>query len=110
MPSGTLTKIGENDFVPLLLTANQACEITITGLSEYAPISLDAGAALAESGVMASGSPVSNGTYPAGTHSIYFMPAATGTYYLGISDPYPLAACEPYTVTKTCISDERAAA
>ena len=95
--SGKLTNIGQDDWVAVSLTANQAYEFTITGLSQYAQIELGTAAGLAADGASASAI-VSTSPGSAATQNIYFMPSTSGTYYVDLSDSYGVVP-ESYTVS-----------
>jgi hypothetical protein len=97
--SGTLTNTGQDDWVAVTLTANQAYEITVNGLSDYGSVTIGTAAGVAADGVFGYAIP-STTTGDAGTttENMYFMPSASGTYYIDISDSHTLAAPQPYTV------------
>jgi hypothetical protein len=100
--NGTLKNVGQHDWIAVTLTANQAYEVTVTGLSQYGQVTLGTAAGLAGDGTSATAIPSSNigsigvsGT----TQDMYFMPATSGTYYIDLSDIYPVTASENYTVS-----------
>ena len=100
MSTGKLTNIGQHDWIAVTLTANQAYETTITGLSQDATVSLGTADGLSADGLGASGiASIDVGLIPGSTQNMYFMPATSGTYYIDVADPFPLAASESYTVS-----------
>ena len=103
---GTLTNLGQHDWIAVALTANQAYEVAVSGLSEYGSAIIGTASGLPADGQSAAALPTGNiGAFAnGGTESLYFMPAASGTYYIDISDPYPLSAAEGYTVAVAATS------
>jgi hypothetical protein len=84
-PTGTLTNVGQDDWIAVSLTANQAYEFTITGAG--ASIGLASNLSGATSAFSIDAANV--GLSPSGTQYMYFMPAVSGTYYLDVSDAPP---------------------
>jgi len=98
--SGNLTNVGQHDWIAVSLVANQAYEMTITGLSQDASVTLGTAAGLAADGTGADAIPTSDiGLVGGSTADLYFMPAASGTYYVDVSDPFALSTSESYTVS-----------
>src|SRR5438477_182937 len=99
MKTGTLTNVGQHDWVAVSLTANQAYEFAITGLSEFAFVELGTADGLSADGASAFAVPSTNtGLGSATTQKMYFMPAASGTFYIDLSDSYGVTP-ESYTVS-----------
>ena len=97
--SGELTNIGQHDWIAVSLVGGQSYEITITGLSQYAQIELGTASGLAGDGTGAFAAPNTTvGLGSATTQNMYFMPSASGIYYLDLSDSYGLVP-ESYTVS-----------
>jgi hypothetical protein len=103
--TGTLANIGQDDWVAATLTANQAYEFTVAGLSGDAQVSVQNGQATNS----ASSIPPSETAAPggAGLSDTYFMPAASGVYYLDITDPGAITP-ETYTVSLAAVSADYA--
>ena len=99
MKTGTLTTVGQHDWVAVSLTANQAYEFAITGLSEFAFVELGTADGLSAAGNSAFAvASTSAGLGAAATQYMYFMPSASATYYLDLSDDYGVVP-ETYTVS-----------
>jgi hypothetical protein len=99
MKTGTLTNVGQHDWIAASLTANQAYKFTITGLTQYAFVELGTAGGLSGDGTSAFAvADTSAGLGAAATQYMYFMPAASGTYYLDLSDDYGVVP-ENYTVS-----------
>ena len=95
---GKLTNVGQHDWVAVTLTANQAYEFTITGLSQYAEVAVGTAEALSGDGTVAFAVPSTDaGLGSAATLNMYFMPSASGTYYVDLSDGYGVVP-ESYTL------------
>jgi hypothetical protein len=84
--TGTLGALGEIDWLAVTLTANQAYEFTINGLTDVAEIEVGAADDLGYGGI---GLPVpanyANYATPA-TNTVWFTPESTGTYYVFLTD------------------------
>jgi hypothetical protein len=77
MKTGTLTNIGQHDWVAVSLTAY---EFAITGLTQYALIELGTADGLSADGSSAFAFAETNaGLGAATTQHMYFMPAESGT-------------------------------
>ncbi|HEY5210079.1 MAG TPA: VCBS repeat-containing protein [Stellaceae bacterium] len=102
--TGELTNIGQKDWIAVSLTANQAYEVTVTGLSRDASVSIGTAAALAGDGTMAS-SELSGLFYPVPStqQNIFFMPSVSGTYYIDVSD-FVTTPPESYAVSVAAVT------
>ena len=100
--NGTLANVGQHDWIAVSLTANQAYEITVTGLSADAAVTVQSSTGTEEPyGVPASLVGALGGT--ATNNYAYFMPKTTGTYYIDVADPYA-ATPESYTVSVASVT------
>jgi len=87
MKTGTLTNVGQHDWVAVSLTANQAYEFAITGLSEFAFVELGTADGLSAAGNSAFAvASTSAGLGAAATQYMYFMPSASATYSHNVTD------------------------
>ena len=82
--SGTLTNVGQDDWIAVSLTANQAYEFTITGAGASIGLASNLSGATFASSIPAA----DVGLSAAGTQYMYFMPSVSGTYYLDVSDAF----------------------
>ena len=99
MATGTLTNIGQHDWIAVSLTANQAYEFTIVGAGAEIAMASD----LSGDGTSAfSIAATSVGISPSGTQFMYFMPSVSGTYYIDVSDTFGDGAGQLYRQRRRC--------
>ena len=101
MATGTLSAVGQHDWLQVSLTADQAYLVTLDGLSDYAGLEIGTAAALDE-GVFAIATPPTAGATPR-TETAFFTPDASGTYYIDVSDPATIGG---YTVSVDTVSTD----
>lgn len=105
--AGTLSNLGQHDWFGVSLNADQGYEVTVTGLSAQAQVTIGAAVALAAGLATVTALPAGNlGAGTAATQSLYFMPATAGTYEIDISDPTPLAAAEAFSVAVQAVATD----
>lgn len=102
--TGTIATFGQHDWLELSLVANQGYYFTVSGLDEA---SLEVGpAADLNDSVLSGVSPLNlGGLGQSSTAQAFYEPAATGTYYLDISD---VEETGTYSVTGVAVSTDYA--
>ncbi|HUO22809.1 MAG TPA: hypothetical protein VMU59_09880, partial [Caulobacteraceae bacterium] len=100
--TGTLSVLGEHDWIAVALTADQSYQFTVTGLSDLAVLQTFAPGSLG----LNQGSPGISEYGGPQTNYLAFTPTQTGTYYLDISDPGNSGSPETYTVSAAAYSDD----
>jgi hypothetical protein len=100
---GTLGQKGEHDWLAVTLSAGQAYEFTITGLSNFASAQVGTTAALDEGVSAAQTQDIPAGQATPATQTIWFTPDAGGTYYVDISDPATIGG---YSVSAVTVSND----
>ena len=104
--TGTLGAPHEIDWLAVSLTANQAYDFTITGLTEYAQISVGDAADLgAPGGISGFGEQDNIGGVMLVSQTAWFTPESTGTYYVELSDAY-VTLGSTYTVSAVAVPND----
>ena len=98
--AGTLANIAQHDWIAVNLTANQAYEVTVNGLTSQGEVSVVTASGLDGSDEASSGL---IGDFSAASNYAYFMPGTTGTYYIDIADPYAITP-ENYSVNVAAVT------
>ena len=102
--SGRLANVGQHDWIAVSLTANHAYELTVNGLTQFSSVELAGANALSGDGAIAAAIPATDaGLGKTTTRNLYFMPSATGTYYVDISDSFA-STPENYTVAVAAVA------
>jgi hypothetical protein len=83
--AGTLANVGQHDWIAVSLSANQAYEVTVNGLTSQAQVTVRT-ASGTDDAVGASAALI--GSFSGANDYAYFMPSSSGTYYVDIADPY----------------------
>ncbi len=103
MAKGTLGEQGEHDWLAATLTAGQAYEFTITGLSNFGFIQVGTSTALDEGvSTLQSDAPPADAVSPE-TQTVWFTPDADGTYYVDVSDPGTIGG---YSVSAVAVPND----
>ncbi len=103
MTDGTLGEQGEHDWLAVTLTAGQAYEFTVTGLSNFGFIQVGTSTALDEGvSTLQSDAPPADAVSPE-TQTVWFTPDADGTYYVDVSDPGTIGG---YSVSAVAVPND----
>jgi hypothetical protein len=101
--TGTLANAGQRDWVAVSLTANQGYEVTVNGLTQFDSVQIGTAGGLSGDGTSAFAAPATSTGGKATTQSLYFMPSASGTYYIDLADNSG-AAPEKYTLSVAAVA------
>ena len=100
---GTLGEQGEHDWLAVTLTAGQAYEFTVTGLSHFGFIQVGTSTALDEGvSTCQSDAPPADTVSPE-TRTVWFTPDADGIYYVDVSDPGTIGG---YSVSAVAVPND----